>query len=117
MEPVEIKKDVYWIGSLDPSLVMFDIVIPTKHGTTYNSYLVRGEKIAVIDTVKAYCVDDFLSKIRSLVKLEDINYIVINHTEPDHSGGLIRLMELAPNAIPVFSRGARTFVKNIFAYI
>ena len=114
MEPVEIKKDVYWIGSLDPSLVMFDIVIPTKHGTTYNSYLVRGEeKIAVIDTVKAYCVDDFLSKISSLVKLEDINYIVINHTEPDHSGGLIRLMELAPNAIPVFSRGARTFVKNI----
>ena len=114
MEPVEIKKDVYWIGSLDPSLVMFDIVIPTKHGTTYNSYLVRGEeKIAVIDTVKAYCVDDFLSKIKSLVKFEDINYIVINHTEPDHSGGLIRLMELAPNAIPVFSRGARTFVKNI----
>ncbi len=113
MEPVKIKEDVYWIGSLDPDLVIFDIVVPTKHGTTYNSYLIRGEKIAIIDTVKASFVDDFLSKIRSLIKLEDINYIVINHTEPDHSGGLIRLMELAPNAIPVFSRGARTFVKNI----
>ncbi|ODS30950.1 MAG: putative flavoprotein [Candidatus Scalindua rubra] len=94
-------------------LITFDIVVPTKYGTTYNSYLVRGEKIAIIDTVKAYCVDEFISKIRSLVKLEDINYIVINHTEPDHSGGLISLMELAPNAVPVFSRGARTFVKNI----
>ncbi len=113
MEPVKIKEDVYWIGSLDPDLIIFDIVVPTKHGTTYNSYLIRGEKIAIIDTVKASFVEDFLSKIRSLVKLEDINYIVINHTEPDHSGGLIRLMELAPNAIPVFSRGARTFVKNI----
>ena len=112
-QPVKIKEGVYWIGALDPDLVTFDIVIPTQYGTTYNSYLVRGEKIAVIDTVKAYCVDDFISKIRSLVRPEDIDYIIINHTEPDHSGGLIRLMELAPNAIPVFSRGARTFVKNI----
>ena len=112
-QPVKIKEDVYWIGSVDPGLVVFDIVIPTKHGTTYNSYLVRGEKIAVIDTVKSYCVDDFISKIRSLVRPEDIDYIIINHTEPDHSGGLIRLMELAPKAIPVFSRSARTFVKNI----
>ncbi len=113
MEAVEIKKDVFWVGSVDPNLVVFDIVVPTEHGTTYNSYLVRGEKIAVIDTVKAYFVDDFLEKLRSLVKFEDIDYIIINHTEPDHSGGLIRLMELAPNAVPVFSRGARTFVKNI----
>ncbi|MHC4140122.1 MAG: FprA family A-type flavoprotein [Planctomycetota bacterium] len=112
-EPVKIKDGVYWIGALDPGLVVFDIVIPTKHGTTYNAYLVRGEKIAVIETVKSYCVDGFISKIRSLVRPEDIDYIIINHTEPDHSGGLIRLMELAPNAIPVFSRGARTFVKNI----
>ena len=113
MEAVEIKKDVYWIGVTDPDLVVFDIVVPTEHGTTYNAYLVRGEKIAIIDTVKEQFVDEFLDKIRSLVKLEDISYIIINHTEPDHSGGLIRLMELAPKAIPVFSRGARTFVKNI----
>ncbi len=112
-QPVMIKDGVYWIGALDPGLVVFDIVIPTKYGTTYNAYLVRGEKIAVIETVKSYCVDDFISKIRSLVRPEDIDYIIINHTEPDHSGGLIRLMELAPKAIPVFSRGARTFVKNI----
>ncbi len=112
-QAVKIKEGVYWIGSLDADLVTFDIVIPTKYGTTYNSYLIRGEKIAVIDTVKEYCVDDFISKIKSLVNPEDIAYIVINHTEPDHSGGLTRLMELAPNAVPVFSRGARTFVKNI----
>lgn len=113
MEAVEIKKDVFWVGATDPDLVVFDIVVPTEHGTTYNAYLVRGEKIAVIDTVKEQFVDEFLDKIRSVVKLEDISYIIINHTEPDHSGGLIRLMELAPNAVPVFSRGARTFVKNI----
>lgn len=113
MDAVKIKEDVYWIGALDPKLVVFDIVVPTEYGTTYNSYLVRGEKTAIIDTVKAFCVDDFLEKIRSLVKLEEIDYIIINHTEPDHSGGLISLMELAPKAVPVFSRGARTFVKNI----
>ncbi len=113
MDTVKIKEDVYWVGVTDPELVVFDIVVPTEHGTTYNSYLVRGEKVAIVDTVKAQFVDEFLEKIRSLVKLEDIGYIIINHTEPDHSGGLIRLMELAPQAIPVFSRGARTFVKNI----
>ena len=52
-QPVMIKDGVYWIGALDPGLVVFDIVIPTKYGTTYNAYLVRGEKIAVIETVKS----------------------------------------------------------------
>ncbi len=113
MDKEEIKDDVYWVGVQDPELAIFDIVVPTAHGTTYNSYLVRGEKVAIVDTVKAPFVDEFLEKIRSLVKLEDISYIIINHTEPDHSGGLMRLMELAPRAIPVFSRGARSFVKNI----
>ncbi len=113
MDEVKIKDNVYWVGVQDPELAVFDIVVPTEHGTTYNSYLVRGEKVAIIDTVKAHFVDEFLENIQSLVNLEDIGYIIINHTEPDHSGGLIRLMELAPQAIPVFSRGARSFVKNI----
>lgn len=62
MDTVKIKDDVYWVGVVDPELVVFDIVVPTEHGTTYNSYLVRGEKIAIVDTVKAQFVDLFLEK-------------------------------------------------------
>ncbi|HUW96636.1 MAG TPA: FprA family A-type flavoprotein, partial [Anaerolineae bacterium] len=75
MKPIEIKEGIYWIGALDPDLRLFDILFPTAGGTTYNSYLVRGEKIAVVDTVKGRCYDQFFSNLTSLVAPEDVDYV------------------------------------------
>lgn len=113
MNPVEIKKNIYWTGVLDPDLRLFDILFPTEKGTSYNSYLVEGEKTAVIDTVKGRFYEQFLSNITSLVEPEDIDYIVCNHMEPDHSGSLARFLKEAKNARVVVSRTGEHYVNNI----
>ena len=114
MSSVKIKENVFWVGSVDPDLVVFDIVIPTDHGTTYNSYLVKGkEKIALIDTVKEPFCEDFIKTLGSIVDPKEIDYVVINHTEPDHSGALPHFVDFVPGVTPVFSKTAKSFVGNI----
>ena len=114
MKAVEIKENVFWVGVLDPTLVVFDIVIPTEHGTTYNAYLVKGkEKTALIDTVKEPFKEEYLNLIGTIIDPKEIDYIVINHTEPDHSGALPYLYDFVPNITPVYSRTAKTFVSSI----
>lgn len=111
---VEIKPGVYWIGSEDPELRVFDDLFPTEHGTTYNAYLVKGtEKTAIIDTVKGKRCDEFIDKVKALVDPARIDYIIVNHAESDHSGSLAHLLELAPQATVVSSTAAKTFVTNL----
>ncbi len=111
---VEIKPDIHWIGALHPDLRVFDDLFPTKHGTTYNSYLVRGkEKIAIIDTVKGKFAEDFLGKVKQLVDPAAVDYIVVNHTEPDHSGALALLLEHCPQATVVCTQAAANFLGNL----
>ncbi|MBC7248306.1 MAG: FprA family A-type flavoprotein [Actinobacteria bacterium] len=114
MLPVKIAEGVHWVGALDPQLRIFDIIMKADHGTTYNSYLLTGgDKVAVVDAVKAPHYDEFIANIRSLVDPRDIAYVVVNHTEPDHSGSLARLLAEAPDARVVCDRQCRNFVKNI----
>ena len=113
MKPIEIKEGIYWIGALDPDLRLFDILFPTAGGTTYNSYLVRGEKVAVVDTVKRRCYDQFFSNLTSLVAPEDVDYVICNHMEPDHSGSLATFLEEAKNAQVIVSRTGEHYVRNL----
>ncbi len=111
---IELKPGVNWIGSIDPDLRIFDDLFPTERGTTYNSYLVQGQnKIAIIDTVKEKRADEFLSKVKSLVDPAKVDYIVINHTEPDHSGSLAFMLTQCPNATVISTQAARTFLGNL----
>jgi len=105
-----VSEDVSWIGVLDRDLVTFDIVMETKYGTTYNSYFINAEKKVIIDTVKEEFWPDFKEKLLSLTDPEEIAYIIFNHTEPDHSGSLGHLLELAPNATVVGSGQALTYL-------
>ena len=111
---VEIKPGLYWIGSEDPDLRVFDDLFPTEHGTTYNAYLLKGtDKIAIIDTVKGKRVDEFMDKVRSLVDPKTIDYIIVNHAEPDHSGSLSYLLEHSPQATVISTGAAKTFLTNL----
>lgn len=110
---VEIKPGIYWIGSEDPDLRTFDDLFPTEHGTTYNSYLIKGtEKTVIIDTVKAKRTDEFMDKVRSLVDPATIDCIVLNHTEPDHSGAISYLLEFCPEATVYSTSAAKNFLSN-----
>lgn len=113
MKTIEIKEDLYWIGGLDPTLEIFDIVMATEYGTTYNSYLVKGEKIAIVETVKEHFFEDFLAKISAVTDPAKIDYIIIDHTEPDHTGALRRLLEVAPHAEVICSRPASMYLREM----
>ncbi|WP_088227625.1 FprA family A-type flavoprotein [Desulfosporosinus sp. FKB] len=97
MKPVQIAENVYWVGGIDWDIRNFHgYLIP--RGTTYNAYLIIDEKVTLIDTVKHYLYDEMLARISEVVDPSKIDYIVSNHVEMDHSGGLPRLMKAAPQA-------------------
>ena len=112
--PVEIKPGLYWIGSEDPDLRVFDDLFPTEHGTSYNAYLLKGNgKTVIIDTVEHKNVDEYMDKVRSLVDPAAIDYIIVNHTEHDHSGSLAYLLEHSPQAVVYCTIAAKNFLGNI----
>ena len=100
----EIKKDVFWVGVKDWALNFFHgHELSTHRGSTYNAYLVRDKKIAVVDTVWDPFTEKYLDNVKSLVDPSRIDYVVANHAETDHSGALGALMELAPQAEVIVS--------------
>lgn len=102
MATFKVKNNVYSIGVKDPLLRVFDIMMETKQGTTYNSYLIKAEgAITIIDGVKEPFTNEWLNNIKELVDIQDIKYFVTQHTEPDHSGSIPALLALNPN-IQVF---------------
>ncbi len=107
---LRVNEDVSWIGVLDKELVTFDVVMETKYGTTYNSYFIEAEKKTIIDTVKEKYWPDFKEKLQSITDPSQIEYIICNHTEPDHSGALKHLLEVAPEATVVGSGQALTYL-------
>lgn len=115
MKSLEIKKDIHWVGALDPNLRVFDIIMYTPYGTSYNSYVVKGsEKIAVFETVKVEFFDQYVERLKNLdVDITKIDYIVVDHTEPDHAGSVAKLLEFSPNAKVVGSAPAIKFMKKI----
>ena len=111
---LEITPDVHWIGVLDFDIVTFDVVMETKYGTTYNSYFINAEKKAIVETTKEKFWDDYIAKIRKLTDPAEIEYIILNHTEPDHSGNLMNLLKVAPNATVIGSGNAIRYLNDIF---
>ncbi|HPG40976.1 MAG TPA: FprA family A-type flavoprotein [bacterium] len=113
MKPLPINESVYWIGALHPELRVFDIIMETPYGSTYNSYLIRDEKIAVIDTVKAKFTGQYMDNLETLVNPADIDYIIVQHNEPDHSGSLAALLDVAKHAQVFCAKPAMKYVTNI----
>ncbi len=97
MKAIKLKENIYWVGGIDWNLRNFHGYL-TQCGSTYNAYLIIDEKITLIDTTKYYLVDELLQRISSVIEPSKIDYIISNHTEMDHSGGLPKLMEICPNA-------------------
>lgn len=110
---LDVTPDVKWIGVLDPDLKRFDVVMETFYGTTYNSYFINAEKKTVIETTKLEFWDVYLEKLKQLTDPSEIKYIILNHTEPDHSGNVMNLLKLAPDAVVVGSGNAIKYLKSL----
>jgi anaerobic nitric oxide reductase flavorubredoxin len=103
MAAVEIRPDVFWIGMNDRTTDLFEGIWPiANEGVTYNSYLVRDEHSAIIDLAKAIKTDQFLEQVDEIVPLADIDYLVINHMEPDHTGA-IRMLSRIPRRFTILT--------------
>ena len=114
MQALNIKPDLYWTGVLDPDLRVFDIIMETKYGTSYNSYLLKGsKKIALFETSKLSFFEEMREYIESEVNISDIDYLVMDHTEPDHAGTVEKLLELNPSLTIVATGTAIQFLKHI----
>lgn len=109
----KLSKDIYWVGKIDSREVPFHRLLLTK-GTTYNSYLLKTGKPTVIDTVDMEFGREFAEKIAEMIDPLDIQYIVINHTEPDHSGGLAALASKAANATIVCTEIAVPEIQQMY---
>lgn len=110
---IKVSDNVYSVGVLNPSLRVFDIIMESKYGTSYNAYLVTGKKNVLIETVHEDYFDEYIYNVGCLVDISDIDYIVMNHTELDHSGSLVKLLALNPNITVICTTAAEKYLKSI----
>ena len=114
MPAITITPTVASVGVLNPTLRVFDIVMNTEFGTSYNSYVIRGkEKTALVECSHLDFFDNYLANIGQICDPQEIDYIILNHNEPDHSGALAKLLDVAKNAQVVVSKAGGTYLKNI----
>lgn len=101
MKSIEIAKDIYWVGAIDWNIRDFH-GYSTEEGTTYNAYLILDEKITLIDTVKGEFAGTLIENISEIIDPGKIDYVISNHTEMDHSGGLPQVMHRVGEEKPLF---------------
>jgi NADH oxidase (H2O-forming) len=110
---IDISNDVKWIGILDYDIETFDIVMHTRFGSTYNAYFIDARKKVLVEVAKEKFFDIYLDKLKSLTDPAEISYIILDHTEPDHSGSLKKLLELTPSATVVGSGNAIRYLEDM----
>ncbi len=112
---VNITKDIYWVGMNDRRLALFENLWPLEHGVAYNSYLIVDEKIALIDSVEGSNCTEYISKIQSIIgKDKKVDYIIVNHMEPDHSGLLKTVVAHYPDIKIVGNKKTFGMIKDFF---
>ena len=112
MPNVVLKEGINWVGVVDWNIRDFHGYV-TSRGTSYNAYLIRDEKTALIDTVKYSFAEELARNVAELTSLEKIDYIIVNHVEMDHSGSLPEIAKLAKNAkIIACQRGKDALIEH-----
>jgi flavorubredoxin len=113
MKPRKLKADVYWVGAVDWDRRLFDELIPLPDGTSYNAYLIKGsEKTALIDTVDPTMAGVLTNNLNQL-DVKNIDYVIANHAEQDHSGTLPQILKLYPNAKVVATPKCKSLLMNL----
>ena len=114
MLQVNLAKDIYYLGFNDRRTHLFENIWPIPHGVSYNSYLIVDEKVALVDTVERAFIDDYLDEIESIIGDRDVDYLIINHMEPDHSGALKAIVHRYPNITLVGNKKTFGFVEAYY---
>src|SRR6056297_3306052 len=110
----KLSDNVYWVGVNDRETDFFENLWPLPYGISYNSYLIVDEKVVLIDTVKIDYQERYLEKLMDLTDGRPIDYLVINHMEPDHSGSIKELMRLFPDMKIIGNNKTTGFLKGFY---
>ncbi|KJF45529.1 MULTISPECIES: FprA family A-type flavoprotein [Draconibacterium] len=114
MLQVNLAEDIYYLGFNDRRTHLFENIWPIPHGVSYNSYLIVDEKIALVDTVERAFIDDYLDAIEEIIGDREVDYLIINHMEPDHSGALKAIVHRYPNITLVGNKKTFGFVESYY---
>jgi flavorubredoxin len=114
MQYVKLSEDIFFLGYNDRRTHLFENIWPIPHGISYNSYIIIDEKIALIDTVERSFIDEYLESIEELIGDRKIDYLVINHMEPDHSGALKSIVQKYPEITLVGNKKTFAFVESFY---
>ena len=115
MTAIQVKPGIYWIGVNDRTTDLFEGLWPiTSEGVSYNAYVVKDEKSALIDLAKDFKSNALIDQIEEVVDPAALDYIVINHMEPDHTGVLRSLRRIAPNATLLCTKRAEPLLENYY---
>ncbi len=114
MKALQLRENFYWTGIIDDQLRVFDIIMYTEFGTTYNSYVMKTDgKTILFETAKAKFFDEYLEKLKEVIDVTKIDYLVVSHTEPDHAGSVEMLLDYSPQMKILATAGAIGFLKEI----
>ncbi|MGI6724848.1 MAG: FprA family A-type flavoprotein [Christensenellales bacterium] len=110
----EIRSGIYSVGVQNPELEVFDIIMKTPRGTSYNAYLIKGsEKTALVETAKEGFLEEYLANIGKILPFEQVDYLIVSHTEPDHAGIIPDLLSRNSKLQVIGTNSAITFVGQI----
>ncbi|MDF2545364.1 MAG: flavodoxin [Anaerosolibacter sp.] len=112
---VSITDQIYWVGINDRRTALFENLWPLDHGVAYNSYLIVDEKIALVDTVDGGQTSEYLGKIKQIIGPDrKVDYLIVNHMEPDHSGTMQSIVELYPDIKIVGNPKTFDMIQNFY---
>lgn len=112
----QITDDLYWVGGNDRRLALFENVYPIPEGVSYNSYVLLDEKTVLLDTADSAIMELFTENVKAALNGRTLDYIIVNHMEPDHSASLQRIADLYPEARIVTSARAKTMIQQYFDF-
>ncbi len=114
MHQVKLAENIYYLGYNDRRTHLFENIWPLPYGISYNSYLVVDDKVALIDTVERQFIDDYLADLNEILKGRQVDYLIINHMEPDHSGALRAIIGHYPGITLVGNKKTFGFVESFY---
>jgi flavorubredoxin len=111
---LSIKDKIHWIGVNDRETTLFENYWPLEKGVAYNSYLINDEKVAIMDTVKFNKTTEYLEKIKEIIGDKPVDYLIVNHMEPDHSGSMLALLGAYPDMKIVGNKKTFPFIEGFY---
>ncbi len=114
LKAIPVAEKIWWVGVNDRTTHLFENLWTLPYGVSYNAYLIDDEKVTLIDGVKAEFFGEYLERIKSILDGRPVDYLIVNHVEPDHSSAITMLRQVYPNITIVGNKNAITFVKQFY---